>query len=68
MSGASGLSHEPGRSQVVATKTKPLYRVLVGIDYPPHQRAEVGDEVDNIPADSVPWLIEQGVIEKVEAA
>lgn len=55
-------------SRVVASKPKPAYRVLVGIDYPPHKRAEVGDVVDDIPSGSVEWLLEQGVIEKAEAS
>lgn len=41
------------------------YRVLTGLDYPPDKRAEVGDVVDDIPAKSVKWLLEQGHIEEV---
>ncbi len=39
------------------------FTVLVGINYPPDRRAEMGDVVDDIPAASVPWLLEQGLIE-----
>tara|TARA_R110000822_G_scaffold286188_1_gene407530 strand:+ start:310 stop:648 length:339 start_codon:yes stop_codon:yes gene_type:complete len=39
------------------------YRVLQGIDYPPNKRAEIGDVVDNIPATSIAWLLEDGIIE-----
>ena len=39
------------------------YRVLQGIDYPPNKRAEVGAIVEDIPAQSVKWLLESGIIE-----
>lgn len=39
------------------------YRVLVGLSYPPDKRAEVGDVVDDLPAQSVKWLIADGLIE-----
>jgi hypothetical protein len=39
------------------------YRVLQGIDYPPNKRAEAGDVVDDLPATSVKWLLESGIIE-----
>jgi hypothetical protein len=39
------------------------YRVLTGIDYPPNKRAEAGDVVTDLPAQSVKWLLESGVIE-----
>lgn len=41
------------------------YKVLVGIDYPPNKRAETGDVVSDIPAKSVKWLLDQGIIEVV---
>jgi hypothetical protein len=44
------------------------YRVLIGIDYPPDRRAEPGDVVSDIPAKSLKWLREQGVIELVDDA
>lgn len=31
------------------------------------KRAERGELVDDVPATSVPWLLEQGLIERVEA-
>jgi len=40
------------------------YRVLQGIDYPPNKRAEVGAIVEDIPPQSVNWLIESGIIEE----
>lgn len=43
------------------------HKVLIGIDYPPNRRAEIGDVVDDIPATSVAWLIAQGAIEETEA-
>ena len=39
------------------------YRVLQGIDYPPNKRAEVGDTVDDLPANAVKWLLDTGAIE-----
>ena len=41
----------------------PKYKVLVGIDYPPNRRAEIGDIVEDIPSKSIKWLREQGIIE-----
>lgn len=40
----------------------PRYTVLVGMNYPPNQRVEPGDDVDNLPGKSITWLIEQGAI------
>jgi len=42
------------------------YRVLQGIDYPPNKRAEVGDIVEDIPAQSVKWLLESDIIEDAD--
>jgi hypothetical protein len=44
------------------------FKALVGIDYPPNKRVEAGDVVDDLPADSVKWLKDQGMIEAVEDA
>jgi len=38
------------------------YKVLRGIDYL-NKRAEAGSVVDDIPAKSTVWLLEQGIIE-----
>lgn len=46
-------------------KTAAQYRALVGLDYPPHKRAEAGDVVDDLPGKSLRWLLEQGHIEAV---
>lgn len=44
-------------------KPEPVeYRVLQGLDYPPMRRAEPGDVVSDLPAESIPWLIESGAI------
>jgi len=43
----------------------PNYRVLSGIDYA-GKRAEPGSIVSDVPSRSVPWLIEQGIIEKID--
>ena len=42
------------------------YRVLVGIDYPPNKRAEIGEVVSDLPGDSIKWLLEQGLIESAD--
>lgn len=42
------------------------YRVLQGIDYPPNKRAEVGDIVEDIPAQSIKWLLDSGIIEDTD--
>lgn len=44
------------------------YKVLVGIDYPPNKRAEIGAVVSDIPSGSIKWLLEQEIIEVVEAS
>lgn len=53
-----------------ATKAKPKYTVLVGIDYPDGKggelRAEPGDVVDDLPAKSIGWLTEQAIVALVE--
>lgn len=38
------------------------YEALTGLDYPPHQRAEPGDIRDDIPQESIPWLLARGAI------
>lgn len=43
----------------------PNYRALVGMNYPPDRRVEAGDVVSDIPAKSIKWLREQGLIELV---
>lgn len=43
------------------------YRILVGVDYD-GKRAEPGDIVSDLPARSVNWLREQGIIEAVDNA
>ena len=49
-----------------AEKTKPRYRVLTGIDYPPSRRAEAGDVVDDLRGEDIKWLTECGAIELLE--
>ena len=44
------------------------YKVLVGINYPPNKRAEVGAVVSDIPSSSIKWLLDQEIIEVVEAS
>ena len=42
------------------------YRVLQGIDYPPNKRAEVGEIVTDLPAQSVKWLLDTGIVEDAD--
>lgn len=48
------------------------YRVLAGLNYPAkgggEKRAEAKQVVSDLPAESVPWLLEQGLIEPVETS
>lgn len=41
------------------------YKVHTGIDYA-DKRAEPGDVISDLPNSSTAWLIEQGIIEKIE--
>jgi hypothetical protein len=41
------------------------YRVLVGLSYPPDRNVEPGKVVDDIPQQSVKWLLAAGAIENV---
>ncbi len=44
------------------------YRALVGMDYGnPSVRVEAGDVVSDIPAKSIPWLLEQNLIEVADS-
>lgn len=42
------------------------YRVLTGLDYPPNKRAEIGDIVEDLPAQSIKWLLSDGHIEDAD--
>ena len=41
------------------------FEVLIGLDYPPNKRAEVGDVVSDLPKESISWLLEMGAISLV---
>ena len=43
----------------------PSYKVLTGIDYD-GRRAEPGSIITDLPARSVKWLLEQGIVEAIE--
>lgn len=47
------------------TPKKTVYRALVGLSYST-KMVEAGDLVDDIPEESVGWLLTDGCIEKVE--
>jgi len=38
------------------------YIIIQGIDYPPKNRAEAGEVVNDLPKNAVPWLLESGII------
>lgn len=42
------------------------YKALTGLDYA-GKRAEAGDLIDDIPTRSTSWLLDQGLIERVES-
>lgn len=42
------------------------YRVLVGIDYPPNKRAEIGDVVTDLPGGAIKDLLANGYIEPAD--
>jgi len=42
------------------------YKALTGLDYA-GKRVEAGDLVDDIPNRSATWLLDQGLIERVES-
>jgi hypothetical protein len=47
------------------------YKVNIGINYTVNgkdKRVEPGEEASDIPVQSLPWLLEQGVIEKMSEA
>lgn len=47
--------------------SKPKYRVLVGLNYPPdNKRAEVGDVVTDLPDFAIRTLLRDGAIEEVK--
>lgn len=46
----------------------PKYLLNAGLDYPPNRRAEAGDIVEDLPAKSIKWLREQGIIEPYDAS
>lgn len=43
---------------------KPRYRALKGMNYR-DRRVEAGDIVDDLPKDSISWLVEKGVVVKI---
>lgn len=46
--------------------SKPKYRVLIGVNYPPdNKRAEAGDEVTDLPEAAIKRLVRDGVVELV---
>lgn len=53
------------KNRTKAQKGATSYEVLTGLDYG-DRRAEAGDVVSDIPAESIEWLLEQGHIKRVE--
>ena len=54
-----------GRTQTSEQVPPGPYRVNIGINYPPGRRAEAGDVVNDLPPESLAWLLADGVIEPV---
>ena len=49
------------------SQEKAVFIALVGITYgEPEKRVEAGEEVDDLPAESAIWLLEQGLIKPKE--
>ena len=46
----------------------PKYLVKTGLEFPPNRRVEAGDVIDDVPAKSIKWLREQGLIEPFDAS
>ena len=42
------------------------YKVLMGIDYPPNKRVEIGDVADDLPEKNIKSLLDMGAIELVD--
>lgn len=45
----------------------PKYLVKTGLEFPPDRRVEAGEIIEDVPAKSIKWLREQGMIELVDA-
>lgn len=43
----------------------PSFKVCVPLSYPPDKDASIGDVVSDLPASSIEWLVDQGLIETV---
>lgn len=41
---------------------QPAYEVIVGLNYPPGRRVEPGEIVNDVPPESIEWLLAQGAI------
>lgn len=45
------------------------YKILTGIEFGnPSKRYEIGDVANDIPAKSISWLVEQGIIELADGS
>lgn len=44
------------------------YRALNGLSYPPDKRVEAGDIVNDLPPNSVKWLLARGHIEEMKGS
>lgn len=58
------MSDKTHSAPVSGKKPRTEYKALVGLNYG-DTRVEAGDIVDNIPADSVEWLLESNCIVEV---
>lgn len=63
MTPVSRLVRSPSRLET----RMPNYRVNIPISFPPDRHIDAGEVVSDIPSKSIKWLLEQAVIEPVDA-
>jgi hypothetical protein len=54
------------KGEQMAEKKALGYEALVGLAYPPDKRVDAGDTVSDLPASSLKWLLDQGLVRPVE--
>lgn len=59
------MSDKTKSTPVSGKKPRTEYKALVGLNYG-DKRVEAGEVVDDIPADSVEWLLESNCIKEVK--
>jgi len=58
------------KTEKTTTTKTPAYVAVVGMDYPGRdgkpKRVEAGERCDDVPSTSLPWLIADGHVKRVE--